>query len=221
MIKSDIVNINDKNLSMTNQPQNESIKKNIKKNKNDDIILINFENDNVSEKKDLELDETKENTSPDEVPTKIEKKYKQKDKDNIIIITTPQLKSLLKLCKSKSNRVSKEISPKVNQYFIEIILPEFLETVEYKDEKFIFDECEMIETKFLPSTKFNILALNFFNKKYPDFKIKFNKEKENFLKFQRICELKLLNLIHCAQLLKEHCNRQTLHISDWYLAIKK
>lgn len=125
MIKSDIVNINDKNLSMTNQPQNESIKKNIKKNKNDDIILINFENDNVSEKKDLELDETKENTSPDEVPTKIEKKYKQKDKDNIIIITTPQLKSLLKLCKSKSNRVSKEISPKVNQYFIEIILPEF------------------------------------------------------------------------------------------------
>lgn len=79
----------------------------------------------------------------------------------------------------------------------------------------------MIETKFLPSTKFNILALNFFNKKYPDFKIKFNKEKENFLKFQRICELKLLNLIHCAQLLKEHCNRQTLHISDWYLAIKK
>lgn len=149
------------------------------------------------------------------------KQKKMKDKSKIVIVTTPQLKSLLKMGDSKSNRVSKEISPKINQYFIEIILPEFLDTVEYKDEKLFFTESEMSENKFLPSTKFNILAFDFFNKKYPDFKIKFNKEKENFLKFQRICEFRLFNLIQCAQLLKEHCNRQTLHISDWHLAIKR
>ena len=151
----------------------------------------------------------------------VKKQKKIKDKTKMVIVTTPQLKSLLKLGNSKSNRVSKEISPKINQYFIEIILPDFLDSVEYREEKLFFVESEMSENKFLPSTKFNILALDFFNKKFPDFKIKFNKEKENFLKFQRICEFRLLNLIQCAQLLKEHCNRQTLHISDWYLAIKK
>jgi len=205
MNKSNMVDISDKINSSSDQSKNETDKENIDNLKSD---INNTSNDEKSE-------------NNDETITKIEKKYKQKDKDNIIIITTPQLKSMLKLCNSKSNRVSKEISPKVNQYFIEIILPDFLDTIEYKDEKFIFNECDMIDNKFLPSTKFNLLALNFFNKKYPDFKIKFNKEKENFLKFQRICELKLLNLIHNAQLLKEHCNRQTLHISDWYLAIKK
>ena len=110
-------------------------------------------------------------------PENLKKLKKIKDKNKIVIVTTPQLKSLLKLGNSKSNRVSKEISPKINQYFIEIILPEFLDTVEYKDEKLFFTELEMTETKFLPSTKFNTLALDFFNTKYPDFKIKFNKEK--------------------------------------------
>jgi hypothetical protein len=167
----------------------------------------------------LNLDEESKSTCVD--PSKEKKQKKIKDKSKIVIVTTPQLKSLLKIGDSKSNRVSKEISPKINQYFIEIILPEFLDTVEYKDEKLFFTESEMSENKFLPSTKFNTLAFDFFNKKYPDFKIKFNKEKENFLKFQRICEFRLLNLIQCAQLLKEHCNRQTLHISDWYLAIKR
>lgn len=220
MNKSDMVNTNDKkNLPSPSIYKNDLIKKNKNEYEN------NLKLDDVVELTDaLKVDDSeveKTNLNLEENVIKPEKKYKQKDKDNIIIITTPQLKSMLKLCNSKSNRVSKEISPKVNQYFIEIILPEYLDTIEYKDDKFVFTEGDMIENKFLPSTKFNILALNFFNKKYPDFKIKFNKEKENFLKFQRSCELKLLNLIHCAQLLKEHCNRQTLHISDWYLAIKK
>ena len=122
-----------------------------------------------------------------------------------------------------TNRVSKMVYKSVNEYFIDKIIPEVVSMVTLDSGKLCLptEIKNLSNGKILPTSKFIDIFQTYLKKVYPHITLKLSKEKENLLKLQLYSEDKLLKLIKCAQICKEHGGRKTLLISDWYLAIKK